>query len=102
MSITENMPRTALQTSAPPPADPNHYSRLFAEAVRRRREELGFSIAYAAHLAGLTVFEWLAIECATLIPMYPHELRPMAEALQVNYDKLFLSALVASMKQNKD
>ena len=91
------------RSTAFPLPDPNHhYSRLFAEAVRRRREELGLSIAYAAHLSGLTVFEWLAIECATLIPIYPHELRPMAEALQVDYDKLFLSALVASMKQGKD
>ena len=75
-----------------------HYSHLFANSVRARREELGLSIASAAQLAGFTVYEWLAVESATLVPIYPHELRAMAGALQANYDKLFLTALMSRKK----
>ena len=59
---------------------------------RKTREAAGRSVEEAAHLAGMERREWVAIE-AGYVPD-PAQLRPMADALEIGYDKIAMLAVL--------
>jgi transcriptional regulator with XRE-family HTH domain len=62
------------------------WGRLFGQCVVKTREAAGRSVAEAAHLAGMETSQWAAIESG-FVPD-PAKLRPMADALEIGYDKI--------------
>jgi len=66
------------------------WERLFGQCVGRTREAAGRSVEEAARLAGMATSQWAAIE-AGYVPE-PAQLRPMADALELGYDKIAMLA----------
>jgi len=62
------------------------WGRLFGQCVGKTREAAGRSVAEAANLAGMEASEWSAVE-AGFVPD-PAQLRPMADALELRYDRI--------------
>ena len=63
------------------------WGRLFGCAIQSNRKTAGLSIEEAAHLSGMEVSEWAAIEDG-YVPQETNRLRAMAAALEISYDKL--------------
>ena len=68
------------------------WGRLFGHCVGKTREAAGCSVEQAAHLAGMETSQWAAIE-AGYVPN-PTQLRPMADALEIGYDKIATLAVL--------
>jgi len=69
------------------------WGRMFGLGIQSARNEAGLSIEEAAHLAGIEVSEWMAIE-EGYVPQETNQLRSMAAALEVSYDKLLNMVLL--------
>lgn len=68
------------------------WGRLFGSCIEKTREAGGLSVEEAAHLAGMDTCQWAAIE-AGYVPD-PAKLRPMADALELGYDKIATMAVL--------
>ena len=68
------------------------WGRLFGQCVGKTREAAGRSVGEAARLAGMETSEWAAVE-AGYVPD-PARLRPMADALELRYDKIATMAVL--------
>ena len=68
------------------------WGRLFGQCVGKTREAAGRSVEDAARLAGMATSQWAAIE-AGYVPD-PTQLRPMADALELGYDKIATLAVL--------
>ena len=68
------------------------WGRLFGQCVEKTRQAAGRSIAEAAHLAGMEASEWASVE-AGYVPD-PAHLRPMADALELRYDRIATMAVL--------
>ena len=66
------------------------WGRLFGQCVGKTREAAGRSVEDAARLAGMATSQWVAIE-AGYVPDST-QLRPMADALELGYDKIAMLA----------
>ena len=73
------------------------YATALSRYVRRRREELGMTVEYAAKQAGMATSEWLVLESGWA-PTY-RELRPIAEVLEVGVSQLTFLSLVSRCHQ---
>src|SRR6478609_1954759 len=62
------------------------WGRLFGQCVGKTRLAAGCSVVDAARLAGMEASEWASVE-AGFVPD-PAKLRPMADALQLRYDRI--------------
>ena len=58
----------------------------------RLAEAAGRSVEETAHLAGMETSQWAAIESG-FVPD-PAKLRPMADALEIGYDKIAMLAVL--------
>jgi transcriptional regulator with XRE-family HTH domain len=61
--------------------------RLFGHGIRENRENAGLSIEQAAHLSGMEVSEWAAIEDG-YVPQTTDQLRSIAGTLEISFDRL--------------
>ena len=68
------------------------WGRLFGQCVGKTRETAGRSVGEAARLAGMETSEWAAVE-AGYVPD-PARLRPMADALELRYDRIATMAVL--------
>jgi transcriptional regulator with XRE-family HTH domain len=68
------------------------WGQLFGQCVGKTREAAGRSVEEAAHLAGMEASEWSAVE-AGFVPG-PAKLRPMADALELRYDRIATMAVL--------
>jgi transcriptional regulator with XRE-family HTH domain len=68
------------------------WGRLFGQCIGKTREAAGCSVEDAARLAGMETSEWLAVE-AGCVPD-PAQLRPMADALALGYDRIAMLAVL--------
>ena len=86
MSMTNNLSTTLTPTFF---ADDRRqfWSRIFGHMIENAREQSGRSLEETAELAGMEVTEWLAVE-AGYVPSGTTWLRPMADALALNYDQI--------------
>ncbi len=69
------------------------WRRLFGSMVQDCREALGRSVEEAARLSGMEASEWLAIE-AGHIPADPERLRPMADALEIDFEQMAMTVFL--------
>jgi transcriptional regulator with XRE-family HTH domain len=69
-----------------------YWAELFAYAIRQERQDMGLSVEEIARLAGMEASEWAAIE-AGHVPTRMDQLRSMAGALEVRYDRLLMLVL---------
>jgi transcriptional regulator with XRE-family HTH domain len=67
--------------------------RLFGHFIRGVRETAGFSIERTARLSGMKASEWMAIE-EGIVPQDINQLRAMADAMQISFDKIATLVLV--------
>jgi hypothetical protein len=67
--------------------------RLFGFCIQQTRESVGLSIEEAARLSGMELTQWMAIEDGN-VPQEINQLRAMAEAMQINFDKIASMVLV--------
>jgi hypothetical protein len=68
------------------------WGRLFGSCIGKTREAAGRSVEGAARLAGMESSEWAAVE-AGYVPEAA-QLRPMADALEIGYDKIATLAAI--------
>jgi transcriptional regulator with XRE-family HTH domain len=68
------------------------WGRLFGQCIGKTREAAGRSVEEAASLAGMETSQWAAVECG-YVPD-PARLRPMADALDLGYDKIVTLAVL--------
>jgi Helix-turn-helix domain len=68
------------------------WGRLFGQCVGETRQAAGRAVAEAASLAGMESSEWAAVE-AGCVPKV-EQLRPMADALGLGYDKITTMAVL--------
>jgi 2-keto-3-deoxy-galactonokinase len=68
------------------------WGRIFGQCVEKTREAAGRSVGETACLAGMEASEWAAVE-AGYVPD-PAKLRPMADALELGYDKIATMAVL--------
>ena len=66
---------------------------LFGSMVQDCREARGRSVEEAARLAGMESSEWAAVE-AGHIPADPKRLRPMADALEIDFEQMALTVFL--------
>lgn len=66
---------------------------LFGSLVQDCREARGRSVEESARLSGMEPSEWAAIE-AGLIPADPERLRPMADALEIDFGQMALTVFM--------
>lgn len=64
------------------------WTSVFAGGVENARMAAGRSINEAARLAGMELTEWMALEAGALLPQSSEQLRAIAGALQMDYDRL--------------
>jgi len=69
------------------------FGRLFGFGIQEARQKASLSIEDAADLSGMEITEWMAIEDG-YVPQDINQLRAMAEALEVSFDKMAFWALV--------
>ncbi len=65
---------------------------LFGQCIGKTREAAGRSVEEAAQLAGMEASEWASVE-AGFVPD-PAWLRPMADALELGYDRIATMAVL--------
>jgi Helix-turn-helix domain len=68
------------------------WGRFFGLCIGRTREATGRSVEEAALLAGMEASKWAAVE-AGYVPE-PEKLRPMADALEIGYDRIATMAVL--------
>jgi transcriptional regulator with XRE-family HTH domain len=68
------------------------WGRLFGQCVSKTREAAGRSVEEAARLSGMETSQWAGIESG-FVPD-PSKLRPMADALEIGYDKIAMLAVL--------
>jgi Helix-turn-helix domain len=68
------------------------WGRFFGLCIGRTREAAGRSVEEAARLAGMEASKWAAVE-AGYVPA-PERLRPMADALEIGYDRIATMAVL--------
>jgi transcriptional regulator with XRE-family HTH domain len=68
------------------------WGRLFGQCVGKTRLAAGRSVEEAARLAGMEASEWASVE-AGFVPD-PAQLRPMADALELGYDRIATMAVL--------
>ncbi len=78
---------------------PNHYAELLGESIRQRRLELGISIPEAADLAGITMWQWIAMEYGLWVPEDGPVMQSIADTLEADYLALSFCALVSRVNQ---
>ena len=61
--------------------------RLFGSGIEECRKQAGLSVEEAARLAGMEFSKWVAIEAGS-VPQTTNQLRAMADAMEVGYEKL--------------
>jgi transcriptional regulator with XRE-family HTH domain len=83
---------TPVPSSCCPDYRRRYWAELFAYAIRQERQDMGLSVEDIARLAGMEASEWAAIE-AGHVPTRVDQLRSMAGALEVRYDRLLLLVL---------
>lgn len=64
------------------------WATVFAGGIENARMAAGRSINEAARLAGMELTEWMALEAGALLPQSSEQLRAIAGALQMDYDRL--------------
>lgn len=69
------------------------WRRLFGSLVQDCREARGRSVEEAARLSGMESSEWAAIEAGHR-PADPERLRPMADALEIDFEQMALTVLL--------
>jgi len=67
--------------------------RLFGFCIQKTRENTDLSIEEAARLSGMESSEWMAIEEGN-VPQDINRLRAMADAMEINFDKIATLVLV--------
>jgi transcriptional regulator with XRE-family HTH domain len=83
---------TSLPASCCPDYRRRYWAGVFAYTIRQERLEIGLSVEDIARLAGMEPSEWAAIE-AGHVPTRLDQLRSMAGALEVRYDRLLMVVL---------
>jgi transcriptional regulator with XRE-family HTH domain len=66
--------------------------RLFGRCIRNAREKGGRTVEQAAWLAGMELSQWQAVETG-YVPN-PEQLRPMADALGISFEKFSSIVLI--------
>src|SRR5215469_3392032 len=83
--------RISMFASLPPTCQPElrrqTWGRLFGLGILENRQNIGLSIEEAAHLSGMEVSEWTAIEDG-YVPQTTSQLRSIAGTLEISYDRL--------------
>ena len=74
------------------------WAMLLARSVRQRREQLGLSVRRAAHLSGMVVSDWYALE-AGWVSDDESQLRAIAGALETGYIQTSLIAEISRYNQ---
>ena len=69
------------------------WGRMFGHCIQKTRENSGLSIEKAARLSGMQSSEWMAVEEGT-VPEDISQLRAMADAMEVSFDKIATLVLV--------
>jgi hypothetical protein len=64
------------------------YAGMFASGIENARMAAGRSIPEAARLAGMELSEWMALEAGAWLPQTSEQLRAIAGALEMDYDRL--------------
>ena len=64
------------------------YAGIFAAGIENARVAAGRSIPEAARLAGMELSQWMALEAGGWLPQTPEQLRAIAGALEMDYDRL--------------
>ncbi len=67
--------------------------RLFGFCIRETRKNARLSIEDAARLSGMALTEWMAVEDGS-VPQDLNQLRAMAEAMQISFDRIASMVLV--------
>lgn len=83
MSITRNGQQVSLAEHAC-----RVWANIFASGIEHARLAAGLSIDQAARLAGMAVSEWMALEAGALLPPTEEQLRAIAGALEMDFDRL--------------
>jgi transcriptional regulator with XRE-family HTH domain len=68
------------------------WGRFFGLCIGKTREAAGRSVEEVAQLAGMETSQWAAVE-AGFVPD-PSQLRPMAGALEIGYDRIATMAVL--------
>lgn len=63
------------------------WGRLFGLGIQATRNEIGLTIEQAAHLSGIELSEWMAVEDGH-VPQQVDKLRSMASVLEVSFEKM--------------
>ena len=92
MSTTLNM-FASLPSSYTPEIRRQSMGRLFGRGICACRERAGLSVEEAARLSGMEVSQWMAIEDGS-VPQDVNQLRSMAAAMEVSFDKIATLVLV--------
>ena len=69
------------------------WGRIFGYCIQKTREKTDLSIEEAGRLSGMKSSEWMAIEEGT-VPQDINRLRAMADAMEINFDKIATLVLV--------
>jgi len=64
------------------------WTGIFASGIENLRMAAGRSINEAACLAGMELSQWLALEAGAWLPKTPAQLRAIAGALEMDYNRL--------------
>jgi hypothetical protein len=92
MSMTSKM-FAPLPSSYVPEIRRRSLGRLFGFCIQETRISAGLTVEEAARLAGMESSEWLAIEDG-YVPQDVNQLRAMAGALEISFDKIATMVLV--------
>jgi transcriptional regulator with XRE-family HTH domain len=63
------------------------WGSLFGRGIQEARNNAGLSVEEAAHLAGMEVSEWVAME-EGCVPQTTDQLHSIAGTLEISYDRL--------------
>jgi transcriptional regulator with XRE-family HTH domain len=69
------------------------WGRMFGHCIQETRKKADLSVEEAARLSGMKSSEWMAIEEGS-VPQDINRLRAMADAMEVNFDKIATLVLV--------
>jgi hypothetical protein len=64
------------------------WSGIFAGGIENARHATGRSIEETARLAGMDLSEWMSFEAGGWLPQTPEQLRAVAGALEMSYDRM--------------
>ena len=81
------------------PVCPKHYAELLGNSIRQRRIELGISIAEAADLSGITMWQWAGMEYGLWIPEDGPVMSSIAGTLEADHTALSFWAQVSRIHQ---